>query len=136
MPNSVYATDLDGDGDADVLSASFDDDKIAWYENMGLNELIRCIFGPQQVITTNADLAWSVYATDLDGDGDADVLSASFADDNIAWYENMGPANPGTFGPQQVITTNADCASSVYAADLDRDGDADVLFASGGGSAT
>ncbi|GAG09033.1 unnamed protein product, partial [marine sediment metagenome] len=31
---SVYATDLDGDGDADVLSASLWDDKIAWYENL------------------------------------------------------------------------------------------------------
>ena len=31
---SVYAVDVDGDGDMDVLSASFEDDKIAWYENL------------------------------------------------------------------------------------------------------
>jgi hypothetical protein len=31
---TVYACDLDGDGDNDVLSASSDDDKIAWYENL------------------------------------------------------------------------------------------------------
>jgi hypothetical protein len=85
---SVYATDLDGDGDADVLSASQADDKIAWYENLGGGN-----FGSQQVITTSADRAWSVYATDLDGDGDADVLSASFFDDKIAWYENLVCAN-------------------------------------------
>jgi uncharacterized repeat protein (TIGR02543 family) len=30
---SVYATDLDGDGDADVLSASQNDDRIVWYDN-------------------------------------------------------------------------------------------------------
>ena len=30
----MHAADLDGDGDADVLSASWDDDKIAWYENL------------------------------------------------------------------------------------------------------
>ncbi|MFT7588454.1 MAG: hypothetical protein ACI959_000664, partial [Limisphaerales bacterium] len=115
---SVYATDLDGDGDADVLSASYWDSKIAWYENTGGST-----FGPQQVITTAADNAASVYATDLDGDGDADVLSASFYDDKIAWYENTGG---GTFGPQQVITTAANGAQSVYATDLDGDGDADV----------
>ncbi len=28
---SVFAADLDGDGDRDVLSASAFDDKIAWY---------------------------------------------------------------------------------------------------------
>ena len=117
---SVYATDIDGDGDADALSASFWDDKIAWYENQGGGT-----FGPQQVITTSADNARSVYATDLDGDGDADVLSASFNDDKIAWYENQGG---GTFGTQQVITTNADGPYTVYATDLDGDGDADVLY--------
>jgi hypothetical protein len=35
-PASVYAVDVDGDGDMDVLSASQDDDKIAWYENLTL----------------------------------------------------------------------------------------------------
>ena len=118
----VYATDLDGDGDADVLSASFHDDKIAWYENTGGGT-----FGPQQVITTNTVSATSVYATDIDGDGDPDVLSASQNDDKIAWYENLGG---GSFGLQQVITTNANGAHSVYAADLDGDGDADVLSTS------
>jgi hypothetical protein len=118
---SVYATDLDGDGDADVLSASADD-KIAWYENLGSGA-----FGAQQVITTATEEASSVYATDLDGDGDADVLSASYWDNKIAWYENLGG---GVFGAQQVITTAADAAFSVYATDLDGDGDADVLSAS------
>ena len=114
--------DLDGDGDADVLSASANDDKIAWYENLGGGS-----FGVQQVITTSAAGAWSVHAADLDGDGDADVLSASDYDNKIAWYENLGG---GSFGPQQVITTNVFWATSVYATDLDGDGDADVLSAS------
>ena len=81
---SVYAVDIDGDGDMDVLSASASDDKIAWYENDG-NES----FTPH-TITTNADGAISVYAVDIDGDGDIDVLSASRYDNKIAWYENMG----------------------------------------------
>ena len=43
-PKCVHAADLDGDDDMDVLSASQDDDKIAWYENMGNG-----VFGSQQI---------------------------------------------------------------------------------------
>ena len=37
----------------------------------------------------SADGTSSVYAVDIDGDGDMDVLSASWYDDKIAWYENL-----------------------------------------------
>jgi hypothetical protein len=123
--DSVFAADVDGDGDADVLSASQADDKIAWYENTdGAGD-----FGAEQVITTLADGATSVFAADVDGDGDQDVLSASLLDDKIAWYENTDGA--GSFGAQQVISTLTDGAWSVFAADVDGDGDTDVLSASG-----
>jgi len=121
---SVYAADVDGDGDVDVLSASRDDDKIAWYENDGGSPPAFT----SHVIVTNADGAWSVYATDVDGDGDVDVLSASRYDDKIAWYENDGGSPPAFTG--RIITTSADGATSVYAADMDGDGDVDVLSAS------
>jgi hypothetical protein len=123
---SVYAADLDGDGDMDVLSASINDDKIAWYRNDGNGG-----FGAQLVISSSANFATSVYAADLDGDGDMDVLSASGNDNKIAWYKNDGN---GGFGVQNVISNLAvpdtHGAISVYAADLDRDGDMDVLSAS------
>ena len=98
--------------------------KIAGYEHTdGVGS-----FGPQQIITTAADSARSVFAVDLDGDGDIDVLSASFNDDKIAWYENTDGL--GSFRPQQVISATADGARSVFAADLDGDGNTDVLSAS------
>jgi Secretion system C-terminal sorting domain/FG-GAP-like repeat len=123
---SVYAEDIDGDMDMDVVSASAIDAKVAWYENTdGQGN-----FGAQQIITTDADGAKSVYVTDIDGDGDMDVLSASFVDNKIAWYENIDGL--GNFGSQQIVTTNADRASSVYAVDLDGDGDKDVVSASSG----
>ena len=79
---SVYAIDMDGDGDTDVLSASIYDDTVAWYENLdGSGGSFST-----HVITTSADGARSVFAIDMDGDDDVDVLSASINDDTIAWY--------------------------------------------------
>ena len=64
-------------------------------------------FGTEQLVSTNALYAESVFAVDLDGDGDADMLSASGLDDEIAWYENRLNESTLDFGPQQVITLNA-----------------------------
>jgi PKD repeat protein len=119
-PHSVYAADVDGDGDLDVLSASAGDDKIAWYENDGQQTFTT------HIITTAANGAESVHAADVDGDGDLDVLSASYWDDKIAWYENDGQQN----FTSHTITNAADGATSVYAADVDGDGDLDVFSAS------
>ena len=84
---SVYAADIDGDGDMDILSASRDDNKIAWYENDG-----RGNFSEQMVINTITLNPQSIYATDLDGDGDKDVLSASEGDDKIACLLYTSPS--------------------------------------------
>jgi hypothetical protein len=116
---SVQTADVDGDGDLDVLSASADDDKIAWYENNGSNFT-------QRIISTDVLGAFSVQAADVDGDGDIDVLSASLNDSKIAWYENNG----SQIFTEQVISTRAFGAFSVQAADVDGDGDIDVLSAS------
>ena len=75
-------------------------------------------------IATSADGAVSVFATDMDGDGDMDILSASYSDNTIAWYENDGNANPSFTAAD--IATSADGAFSVYAADVDGDGDMDI----------
>jgi flagellar capping protein FliD len=123
--NSVYAADVDGDGDLDALSASTFDDKIAWYENAGGGGTSWAL----HTISTSADGAVSVYAADVDRDGDLDALSASFNDDKIAWYENVGGG--GTSWVLHTISTIADSARSVYAADVDGDGDLDALSASG-----
>ena len=119
---SVFAIDLDGDSDIDVLSAF--GNKIAWHENTNG----RGDFGDRQIIAADADGARSVFAIDLDLDGDIDVLSAAQLAGRIAWYENTD--GQGAFGPRQVITADADAAQSVFAADLDADGDVDVLAAS------
>jgi VCBS repeat protein/GEVED domain-containing protein len=119
-PLSVHSADMDGDGDMDVLSASNDDHKIAWYENDGKGDFAA------HTITTSAIGAFSVFSADVDSDGDMDVLSASQGDDTIAWYENDGSEE----FTQHTIATNVGGARAVSAGDFDRDGDVDVLSGS------
>ncbi|MBT3037295.1 MAG: DUF4347 domain-containing protein, partial [Candidatus Thiodiazotropha sp. (ex Codakia orbicularis)] len=119
---SVTTVDMDGDGDLDVVSASQNDNKIAWYENDGSQNFTA------HTISTAASGAFAVTTADVDGDGDIDVLSASITDDKIAWYENDGNEN----FTAHTITLGADIAASVAAADVDDDGDIDVLSASVG----
>jgi hypothetical protein len=109
--SSVFARDLTGDGAVDVLSASGNDDSIVWYKNGGGSPPV---WTPYNVSTT-ADGARCVYAADLNGDGAIDVLSASVNDDKIAWYRSGGGAVP-SWTPYN-ISTSADHASSVFAAD-------------------
>ena len=59
------------------------DDKIAWYENTDGKGTLKSM-----IVSTSANGAQSVFAADLDGDGDMDLASASENDDKIAWYEN------------------------------------------------
>jgi len=124
--SGVFAADMDNDGDMDIISASFADDTVAWYENNNGDGSS----WTASDITISADGAYSVFAADIDGDGDMDILSASANDDTIAWYENNGAADP-TWTAYD-IATNADGAWSVFAADMDNDGDIDVLSAAYG----
>ena len=84
----------------DVLSAAYVGDKIAWYENTDGQGT----FSTQKTITT-ADGPQSVYAADLDGDGDMDVITAIYGENKIAWYENTD--SEGTFSTQKTISTQA-----------------------------
>ncbi|MHC5002256.1 MAG: FG-GAP-like repeat-containing protein [Planctomycetota bacterium] len=120
----VVAADVDGDGDVDVVSASRNDDTVAWYENDGGRPPA---FTPR-TITTGANGASAVFAADLDGDGDTDVIAASRNDDTVAWHENLG-GTPPAFA-ERTIATDADAAFDVFAADLDGDERLDVIAAS------
>ena len=123
-PTSLYIADIDGDGKEDLLSSfSGSGSKIGWYKNEGQGN-----FGDQQIITLEGSSIKSVYAADLDGDGDLDVLSTqNNGHQNVAWYKNDGQGN---FGDRIIITTDINGGQDVFVADLDGDGDLDVISAS------
>ena len=75
---SVFAADVDGDGDTDLLASTSNTDDVLWYQNNGVPLFIEHWIG-------GVDSGYRIHAADVDGDGDVDVLSASFDDDKIAW---------------------------------------------------
>lgn len=80
---SVIAFDKDGDEKIDVFSASYTDDKIAWYKNEGW-----CC-EDQQVITTSVNQAEIVTSADINLDGRVDLVTADYEAGIIFWYENL-----------------------------------------------
>ena len=146
-PFESHAVDFDEDGDMDVLSiADFSNSchqrpsernctsthgqNIVLYQNAGDGQ-----FGDRQVITfvpTDPELSvgiQDVRLADLDDDEDLDLLIANRTGD-VIWYQNIGE---GGFVEAQVLSDYFDPGydepNQIRAADLDRDGDLDILSA-------
>ncbi len=113
---SVYAADIDADGDADILGAARGGTgQITWWENtngLGTSWI-------ERTIDENFDSALAVHAADVDGDGDMDVLGAAQGADDITWWENTD--GTGISWSKHTIDGNFDCAYSVHAVDVDDD---------------
>ena len=130
-PRAVALADLDGDGDLDFLTGTERENVVAWHANTdGLGAA-----GPRRII---ADQAWSVQSirtADLDGDGLRDVLwgaSGNWAGTygKVAWNRSLDGL--GAFGADQVLVEKTGGATEVVAADIDNDGDLDVVAACAG----
>jgi len=106
----------------DVLSASWDDNTIAWYENTdGLGNFV------EHIIVSDLFQARVVYAADFNGNGDMDVLCGSWGSELLIWYENVN--GDGSVWIENIIVSGLGVIPSVYAADFNGDGFIDVLSA-------
>jgi hypothetical protein len=76
--------DLDGDNDIDIVGTAQYTNEVAWFRNDGDNSSTWIKF----TIDQNFGGAWPCSVSDMDGDGDIDIVAgASFADE-LAWWEN------------------------------------------------
>ncbi|MGB5743956.1 MAG: LamG-like jellyroll fold domain-containing protein, partial [Sedimenticolaceae bacterium] len=94
-----------------VLSASFVDDKFAWYENDGAASPTFT----ERLVSQDGDGPRSVVAADIDGDGDLDVIGASLNDDEVSVFENpdgqMAPPTTAEDTPLVFSTANGNLIS-------------------------
>jgi len=119
---SVHTADLDADGDPDVIGASWDSYTVAWWTNDGSGA-----GWTRHVLDNDLRGATAVCAADLDCDGDMDVLGAGHMVDEVVWWENLdGRASDWT---EHKVSHYCEGVGSIQAADLDSDGDPDILTA-------
>ncbi|NBC84586.1 MAG: protein kinase [Bacteroidetes bacterium] len=125
---AVIVADVDGDGDPDVGSADYRDDTVAWHENTGDGTFTT------HIVDDAATGVIAVAAADVDGDGLRDMLASTATNDRVVWYRQIPrdstDTGPATFGEAQLVSDSVNEPESIAVADVDHDGDNDVLSAS------
>jgi hypothetical protein len=98
-PMSLDVVDIDGDGDLDIVVGEHnlknpDSARLLVFENLdGHGARWR-----ERLIYTGDEHHDGAVASDIDGDGDLDVVSVGWGHGKVLWYENLGPrctANQG-----------------------------------------
>ena len=117
----VSVADVDLDGRLDVLAPSWNANRIAWWRNAGGDPIV----WERDVINSFFAGAHCVEAGDIDGDGDIDTVATAGAADEVAWWRNDG-GDP-IIWTKFPIRPSFDGGRSVKLADLDDDGDLDVV---------
>ena len=133
--------DIDGDGDLDMMSASYDYASLSYFnlqffENTG--DASAATFG-EGTLNPFGLTAYDYYNTeptfaDMDNDGDMDMITGGlFGYGFIRYYENTGTADAPTFASGIVDPFGIsfyDALTFATAGDIDGDGDIDLIAAS------
>jgi hypothetical protein len=118
-PFSVVAADLNNDGDLDLVSANESSNNLTiFYQTMGSFEGSTICLSDGQM-----DGPLSVKASDLDGDGDLDLLCANFRSNNLSLFYQ----DNGSFADALTLVPSIGVFRQVLTVDIDGDGDLDLL---------
>ncbi len=122
----VRSGDLDGDGDTDLVTISYSSSGFRILSVLR-NEGSGTFSGPTAYVVGND--ATDLLLSDIDDDGTVDVITVggtySYGVGRVSILRNLGN---GTFGLRTDYAAGVD-PSGIVAADLDRDGDKDLIVA-------
>lgn len=122
----VRSADLDDDGDMDIMASGNEDGRFVWWENLGPNTFA------SHILTSLSGMNYPViiFPVDLDEDDDLDLLGSytTFSTPGgVLWWEQVGERQ---FEPHPIPTTIR-FPYGLDTADLDLDGDLDILVTDG-----
>ncbi|MDM7993076.1 MAG: FG-GAP-like repeat-containing protein [Candidatus Fermentibacter sp.] len=121
---SAIPADVDGDADLDVLCVAYQSGQVQFWENSdGTGNSWTCHIIKEDVFSLKP-----LNACDIDGDGDLDILHPSNNEDVIRWYENE--SGSGDVWQSHTLWSGMDGVSRAVGADIDGDGDLDVITGS------
>jgi hypothetical protein len=121
FPVQLVPGDVDRDGDLDLLAALEYENAVAWFENQGGSPPVLV----RRTLDSALTFASQVELADLDRDGDLDAAAASEFSGLIVWYESDGGSPPAW--TKRTVDASAPTVRPVQAADVDRDGDLDLV---------
>ena len=137
FPNTtcVHVADLDGDGDQDVIAGS--PGNFPFGSGSGLRVLRNNGNGTWtlSVISQDVPWIWDITTGDVNGDGAPDIIiSLGAIYDQIGWFPNNGSLNFGSVRTVSAGTNTSSEPRNIHTADVDGDGDIDVLAANYNGN--
>jgi len=121
VTSSVVLSDVDGDGDLDLLTAQRGGGATAVYVRR--NDGTGTFSGNQQVATGNGVL--SLFLGDVEGDGDQDLFTTNYIDGTVSVRLNDGMG--GFASGQDLKVGPTEQAFSASLGDVDNDGDLDLV---------
>ena len=127
-PQGLTAVDVDRDGDLDLVGSALNDDTVFWLEHPGADPWTDT--WAYHDVQNPAGGPRHIALGDLDLDGDLDLGAALETDGAVHWYANHSLHRSVYLADGIQVEHNFSAATYVEVADMDRDGDLDLISAS------
>ncbi|MCD4707811.1 MAG: T9SS type A sorting domain-containing protein [Candidatus Sabulitectum sp.] len=120
-PYTAHCDDINADGFMDIMVGAYEMDQVRVWYGQENNEWV------EQIVSSETDGCCGSDIADVDGDGDLDILIATYTGGRLLLFLNDGASFPQW--EIQEIATGFQGAHHIEASDIDGDGDLDLVAA-------